>query len=114
MLAAAGHTDEILVCDAGYPIPPGLPTVDLAYRPGQAPFLEVVEAVVATIDVEGAVVASDVSAAIGATIDRFLGFPAERIAHPLLKERARGCRGVVRTGEYTRFANVILTIGVAF
>lgn len=114
MLAAAGHTDEILICDAGFPVPPGIPTVDLAFRPGQARFLDVVEAVVATINVESATLATDVSDAVGSAVDRLLDFQAERIPHPQLKERARGCRGVVRTGEYTRYANVILTVGVAF
>jgi D-ribose pyranose/furanose isomerase RbsD len=32
----------------------------------------------------------------------------------LLKERARTCRGVIRAGEYARYARVILTIGAAF
>lgn len=114
MLASAGHTDELLICDAGYPVPVGVPTVELAYRPGQAPFLDVLSAVIATIHVERAVIAAEVADDLGSAIDNLLGSPADRVPHQALKERARTCRGVIRTGEYTRYANVILTVGVAF
>jgi D-ribose pyranase len=114
MLASMGHTDDLLICDAGYPVPPGIPTVDLAYRPGQAPFLDVLAAVIGAIHLERATIATEATAELGAAIDVVLGAPADRIAHLALKERAHRCRGVVRTGEYTRYANVILTIGVAF
>ena len=114
MLASAGHTDAFLICDAGYPVPSGPPRVDLAYRAGQAPFLDVLAAVAATIHVERAVIAVEASDELGFAIDEILGAPAERIAHQDLKARAQMCRGVIRTGEYTRYANVILTVGVAF
>ena len=115
MLASAGHTDELLICDAGYPVPVGVPTVELAYRPGQAPFLDVLSAVVATIHVERAVIAAEDVDDLGSAIDHLLVWsPADRVPHQALKERARTCRGVIRTCEYTRYANVILTVGVAF
>lgn len=114
ILASAGHTDEFLICDAGYPIPAGTPTIDLSYRPGHAPFLDIVSVVAATIHVERAFVASEADDELKIAIDTALGFPPDAMAHASLKERARGCRAVVRTGEYTRFANVILSVGVAF
>lgn len=114
MLASLGHTDRILICDAGFPVPPQLPTVDLAYRPGHAPFLDVLSAVVATVHVEHSVVASEIAPDLAAAIDGVVGLDAERIPHASLKEQAGLCRGVVRTGEYTPFANVILSAGVPF
>ena len=33
-LASLGHTDHVVVCDAGLPIPPGPEVVDLALRFG--------------------------------------------------------------------------------
>jgi D-ribose pyranase len=114
MLASAGHRDELLICDAGYPVPPELPTIDLAYRPGQAPFLDVLAVVVATIHIERASIAVEADDDLARAIDGVLGVVADRIEHPSLKLRARGCRGVIRTGEYTRYANVVLTVGVAF
>jgi D-ribose pyranase len=114
MLASLGHTDEILICDAGFPIPPQVRTIDFAYRPGHAPFLDLVTVVAATIHVQGTVVASEARGEVVAAIDEILGFPAEQIPHEAFKQRTRQCRGVVRTGEYTPYANVIMTVGVAF
>jgi len=114
MLASSGHTDELLVCDAGYPVPAGVPTVQLAYRPGHAPFLDVLAVIVGTIHIERASIASEADTDLGIAIDDVLGLTADRIEHSSLKRRARSCRGAIRTGEYTRYANVILTVGVAF
>ncbi|GAA3312078.1 hypothetical protein GCM10020219_021300 [Nonomuraea dietziae] len=35
-LARLGHTDRVLVCDSGMPIPAGVEVVDLAFRGGRA------------------------------------------------------------------------------
>jgi hypothetical protein len=51
---------------------------------------------------------------LGTAIDGVIGLVAERVPHASLMERARLCRGVVRTGKYTPYANAILSIGVAF
>lgn len=114
LLATLGHTDELLICDAGYPIPAHLPRIDLAYRPGQPPFLDVLAAIVQELALEGALMAEEASNELGAEIDRTLATHAERIPHIALKERAQRCRGAVRTGEFTRYANIILIAGVAF
>lgn len=114
LLATLGHTDELLICDAGYPIPAHIPRIDLAYRPGHPPFLDVLGAIAQELELEGALIAEEASIELGAEIDRALAARAERIPHTALKERAQRCRGAVRTGEYTRYANVILIAGVAF
>ncbi len=44
----------------------------------------------------------------------FNASPMETISHDLLKETMRNARAVVRTGEATPYANVILECGVAF
>jgi D-ribose pyranase len=114
MLASAGHLDELLICDAGYPVPAGIPRIDLGYRAGQAPFLDVLAAVATTIPVERASIATEADSTLGTAIAQVLGFEADRIEHVSLKRRALECRGAVRTGEYTRYANVVLTVGVPF
>jgi D-ribose pyranase len=108
-----GHLDEFLVCDAGYPIPADVPRIDLGYRPGMPPFIDVLEAICAEIVVQGAVVAAEASGPLVEAIVALVG-EAERLPHTQLKERARGARFVVRTGEYTPYANVLLVCGVPF
>jgi len=112
-IAELGHTDEFIVCDGGFPIPEGLPRIDLAYRPGMPPFLDVLEAIMAEVASEGAVIASEASAEVGASIERLVG-DAERIPHAELKARSHGARFVVRSGEFTPYCNVIVVCGVPF
>jgi D-ribose pyranase len=108
-----GHTDEFIVCDSGYPIPDGLPRIDLAYRRGMPPFLDVLEAIMAEVVAEGAVIAEEASAEVAAGIEKLVG-PAERLPHVELKDRGYGARFAVRTGEATPYSNVIIVCGVAF
>ena len=49
LLAQLGHGDELLICDAGFPIPPEVERIDLGYRLGSPPFGDVVESIVADI-----------------------------------------------------------------
>ncbi|WP_245899592.1 D-ribose pyranase, partial [Nonomuraea indica] len=59
-LARLGHTDEVLVCDSGMPLPPGVPVVDLAFVPGIPSFADVLDGLLAEIVVEGATAAEEV------------------------------------------------------
>jgi D-ribose pyranase len=40
--------------------------------------------------------------------------PIETVTHLIFKEQTRSARAVIRTGEFTPYANVILTAGVVF
>ena len=108
-----GHTDEFIVCDGGYPIPDGLPRIDLAYRPGMPPFLDVLEAIMEEVVAEGAVIAAEASPEVAASIEELVG-NAERLPHDELKDRGYGARFAVRTGEFTPYSNVIVVSGVPF
>ena len=115
-LAELGHTDEVLVCDAGMPIPSGPRVVDLAFRAGVPSFAQVLDGLLAELVVEGATAASEVRAAnpeTAALLDgRLPGLTL--VPHERLKELSRGARLVVRTGEARPYANVLLRCGVFF
>ncbi|MDO0927619.1 D-ribose pyranase [Streptomyces sp. TG1A-8] len=115
-LAALGHGDGVLVCDAGMPIPDGPRVVDLAFRAGVPSFAEVVDGLLAELVVEGATAAAEVrtaNPAAGALLaDRFPGLVL--VPHEQLKELSAGARLVVRTGEARPYANVLLRCGVFF
>lgn len=115
-IAELGHGDEVLVCDAGMPIPRGPRVVDLAFRAGVPSFAEVLDGLLAELVVEGATAAGAVRRANpGAS-----ALLAERLAgltlvpHARLKELSAGARLVVRTGEARPYANVLLRCGVFF
>ncbi len=118
VLAALGHSDRVVICDAGLPIPPGVQRIDLALREGVPSFLETVETVLQEMQVETALVASEISehsAAIEAALRTLLGgIPITRVPHEVLKEETRSARAIIRTGEFSPYANVILVAGVVF
>ncbi|MEV4242296.1 D-ribose pyranase [Streptosporangium canum] len=115
-LARLGHTDELLVCDSGMPLPPGVEVVDLAFLPGIPAFADVLDGILAELVVEGATAALEVRTA-NAECDALLGarLPGlTYIPHSELKRLSRSSRLIVRTGEARPYANVLLRCGVAF
>jgi D-ribose pyranase len=120
VISETGHTDLIIVTDAGLPIPAGSERIDLAYRPGAPAFLDVLDTVLAELVVEGATVSAEVATEspeiLAALRERFAGqgFEIELVPHRDFKERTRTARAFVRSGEFTPYANVILHAGVAY
>lgn len=120
VISETGHTDLLVVTDAGLPIPQGSERIDLAYRPGAPAFLDVLDTVLAELVVEGATVSAEVAEkspeVLTALQDRFagMGFEIELIPHIEFKKLSQGARAFVRSGEFTPYANVILHAGVAY
>ena len=100
------------------PIPPGSERIDLAYRPGAPAFLDVLDTVLAELVVEGATVSAEVAEhsphVLEALRERLPGIEIALVPHGEFKERTRGARAFVRSGEFTPYANVILHAGVAY
>lgn len=115
-LAAAGHTDVVVIADAGLPLPPGVPVVDLSLVPGTPSFADTARAVIAALAVESAVIAEESQRhPVSATLTGLLaGIPVKVASHEELKLLSRRARVVVRTGECSPFANVALIAGVTF
>jgi D-ribose pyranase len=120
IISETGHTDLIVVTDAGLPIPAGSERVDLAYRPGAPAFFDVLDTVLAELVVEGATVSAEVEGhspeVLQGLRDRLdpLGVPITLIPHAEFKLRTHNARAFVRSGEFTPYANVILQAGVAY
>ncbi|WP_291378753.1 D-ribose pyranase [Demequina sp.] len=114
-LARLGHTDTVVVADAGLPVPAHVPVVDLALVYGSPRFTDVLDALLGDIVVEAAWVSQQADDwPAGEWIDTRLDAPAERIDHAEFKRRVSDARLVIRTGEDTAFSNVILQCGVPF
>lgn len=121
IIANLGHGQQLVIGDAGLPIPAGVRRIDLAVRPGLPAFLDVLAAVLADLPVESCVVASelfernpDYYQRIASLVDALTDAPIERISHEDLKVESQHAVAVIRTGEWTPFANVILRAGVVF
>jgi len=116
LLAGLRHTDTFVISDAGLPLAPGTPCVDLGYRYGQPPFIDVARTVLAEVVVEQSWVSSPVlelNAEVYGVL-RELGLDPAPVDHEAFKEMARTAKFAIRTGEDTVYANVICQAGVAF
>ena len=118
VLAETGHGDVIGIADAGLPIPAGVERVDLALVRGVPSFAEVARAVLAELRVEELVVADEAGAHCPEVLDLLRELAPDAtvtvVPHEQLKVRSTGARAIVRTGEFTPFANVLLVSGVDF
>jgi D-ribose pyranase len=120
VISETGHTDRIVVTDAGLPILTGVERIDLAFRPGSPAFLDVLDTVLAELSVEGAIASAEIAEAspsiLAALRERLtpLGVELELIPHVDFKAQTENARAAVRSGEFTSFANVILIAGVAY
>lgn len=115
--ARLGHTDLVCVADCGLPVPAHVPVVDLAVVQGLPRFGDVLDALLEELVVEEHVVAEEIAGAPAADVvkdrlDRLGG--GSTVSHEELKRLVHQCAFVVRTGEATPYANVLLRCGVPF
>jgi D-ribose pyranase len=113
-----GHTDRIVVCDAGLPIDPAVPRIDLAVVKGLPGLIEVLTPLMAEIVVEKIVLAKEIRTANPAMLEKIRGLagaiPIEFTDHEHFKQLTHAAKAIIRTGEATPYSNVILQSGVNF
>lgn len=117
IIAQLGHGQTIVIADYGLPAPRGVRVVDLAVRPGLPPFLDVLQAILAELSVESIEVAKELEQQHPAMFRQILNMadvPCTTVEHEALKHQLSTATAIVRTGECTSYANVILTSGVLF
>ena len=118
IISKMGHTDEIVIADAGLPIPDGVKRIDLALVQGQPSFIDVLKVLLEQYECEGYLLAEEikdknphVEEQIHALLDEK---EVEYVSHEAFKNRTQNAKAVIRTGECTPYANVILKSGVIF
>ena len=118
VIASLGHTDMFIVCDAGFPVPPGVRRIDLAVTANLPPFRETLETILTELEVEKIIVAEETRQVSPELFQRivelFSGLPMDTMPHIEFKKVARDARAAVRTGEFTPYANIILVCGVPY
>jgi len=117
-IAMLGHTDSIVIADAGLPIPPAVKRIDLAVTSGIPKFIDVLRAVLDDTRIERAIIAREMretSPHLHRELVTLLGsIPIEEVSHEEFKTQTQKARAIVRTGEFTPYANIILFSGVVF
>jgi D-ribose pyranase len=118
VISALGHSDLLVIGDAGLPVPTQTRRIDLALTQGIPGFIETLKVVLSEMQVEKAYVAEEtrrISPHILDSIESLIpGEMVQFVTHEELKALAGEARAVVRTGEFTPYANIVLSSGVVF
>ncbi len=119
-LATLGHGDRLIIADAGLPIPPQVQRIDLAVSLGIPSLQAVLKAVLSEMQVERAIVAQEalVNDMLPDWYQMFIGHglpkAVESVSHENFKKLSQQAKAIVRTGEATPYANIMLCSGVCF
>lgn len=117
IIAELGHGQALVVADYGLPVPEGVLRIDLAVRQGLPALLDVLAAIRGELEVESAVVAMELVEAnpdYWRRLRDLVACPVELIPHVTFKSACAQAAAIVRTGEWTPYANVLLRAGAVF
>ncbi|AZN42829.1 D-ribose pyranase [Paenibacillus albus] len=120
LIAELGHLDELVICDSGYPIPAEMKRIDLALTQGIPGFIETLQVVLNELCVQEIIIAEEMIEKSPALYNQMIALtgtelPIHEMPHQDFKAHVKaGARAVIRTGEFTPYANVSLVCGVVF
>ena len=118
MVARTGHFDRIVVSDAGFPIPAGVECIDLSMGPNLPKVLDVLRMLALELPVEQFWFAEEIKPSVADRSKELLEiFPKAEcipLAHAEFKKLAYGAVGVIRTGDFHAYGNVMVASGVAY
>ena len=120
VLSYLGHTDCIAVGDCGLPIPEETERLDLALAFGIPTFMQTLEIVAQDMKIEKIILAEEIKTQNPEVLQQIEALfdgqdiEVEYVCHAELKAKTRNCKAVIRTGETTPYANIILQSGCIF
>ena len=118
VMGSLGHTDRIVVCDAGLPIDKNLERIDLSVTKGIVKFMDVLTPLLNELVVEKIILAEEIVIKSPAMYQEIAvlvkGIPIEFVSHEEFKKLTKATKAIVRTGECTPYTNIILQSGVNF
>lgn len=118
VISKMGHTDMIAIGDCGLPIPKETKRIDLALTKGIPSFLDTLKTTLTELEIEEIIIAKETeetSPKIFNEIKNLIGnAKITFVSHEIFKTNLKECKAVIRTGEQTPYANIILKSGVVF
>ncbi|WP_109077806.1 D-ribose pyranase [Aggregatibacter kilianii] len=125
-IATLGHTDGLTLCDAGLPIPNQIERIDLALTPNIPSFLACLNAILSEMFVERVLLAQEIHEKNPQILTALLArlheleqqqgnkIAVEYVSHEDFKRATTYSKAIVRSGECSPYANIILYSGVPF
>jgi D-ribose pyranase len=117
-IAAMGHTDVMMIVDAGFPIPEDVNRIDLALTRGVPTIEEVLTAVDEELIAERVLYADDVpemnprlNRLIRETYGEGSGTEVETIPHEDVLAYGDEAKAIVRTGDFNPWGNIVIECG---
>ncbi len=112
LLSRVRHTDTLIVSDWGFPYMAGVETIDISLEAGIPRVVDVLRAIRVNFNCKG-MMATEFREANSAERIRCYEEALEGVSvawepHASLKLRAKGVVGIIRTGDTTRFGNILL------
>ncbi len=118
VLSDLGHTDTIVIADCGLPVPDGVKKIDLAVKHGLPSFIDVLTEVQSHMVIEQITLAAEINEANDGVHQQvkqlFEGTETIYVDHDTFKHESQTAKAVIRTGEATPYANIILRSSVNF
>jgi len=119
ILADLGHTDMIVIADCGLPIPAGVKRIDLALKIGVPSFIDVLDLLNEHMQIEQVTIAHEIHDKNPSVYTQLQPkLPADivinEVSHEQFKQLTKQAKAIIRTGEATPYANIILSAGVIF
>lgn len=118
VVSKMGHKDLIAIGDCGLPIPDKTKRIDIALSKDIPSFIDTLKNVLLELQVEEVILATETeenNPKVFTEIKKqFENVKFTFITHEELKVMLNECKAVIRTGEQTPYANIILKSGVIF
>ena len=126
VISRLGHTDTLVVCDAGLPVPRSTTRIDMALTQGVPSFMQVLDVVTSEMQVEAAILAAEIkqhNPQLHETLLKFIEqlqqhqgntIEIRYTTHEPLHRQTADTQAVIRSGECSAYANIIICAGVTF
>jgi D-ribose pyranase len=111
-LSKMGHTDQMMVVDAGFSIPKGVQCIDLSLDRNIPDVPDVLKTLKKYFSIEKMILAEETKkhnpSRFNEIVDTFQNTEIEIVTTSHLREIAKSVKFIIRTGSFTAFSNVVL------
>ena len=112
------HTDLVCISDLGLPCPDNVKSIDVSIKMGSPSFIDVLEEVHNDLKVECIILAEEIKVNNKDVHEKILkmfdGVSVKYMSHSDFKKETQKCKAIIRTGEATPYANIILQSACIF
>ena len=116
VISEQGHHDLLMVCDAGFATPKDVEVIDISMKENQPRVVEFLNELKKFFSVEKIILAYQTKKTNPSYFNEIISvfddnLEVETIDHKELKKLSESVKAIIRTGDFTAYANVILVSG---